>query len=80
MDPFVGVVGRTSQVQDVNLVLENITFDMQIKMSLPFPKTAQNRDFLLGFLHDACSAYPSEQEKGHGEHPAPGLPARQEEG
>ena len=35
---LVWAVGMTSQYQDVNLVLENITFDMQIKMSLPFPK------------------------------------------
>ena len=32
------VVGRTSQFEDVNLVLENITFEMQIKMPLPAPK------------------------------------------
>ena len=32
------VVGRTSTVQDVNLVLENITFGMQIKMPLPYAK------------------------------------------
>ena len=39
------VVGRTSTVQDVNLVLENVTFDMQIKMSLPFPKKRKTGTF-----------------------------------
>ena len=32
------VVGRTSQAADANLVLENISFQTQIKMSLPGPK------------------------------------------
>ena len=32
------VVGRTSQAADANLVLENISFETQIKMSLPAPK------------------------------------------
>ena len=39
------VVGRTSQDEDVNLVLENVTFDMQIKMSLPFPNKRNTRAF-----------------------------------
>ena len=39
------VVGRTSQDEDVNLVLENVTFDMQIKMSLPLPKKRKTWTF-----------------------------------
>ena len=32
------VVGRTSKALDANLVMENITFETQINMSLPAPK------------------------------------------
>ena len=35
---LVWVVGSTSKVVDVTLVLENITFEMQIKMPLPAPQ------------------------------------------
>ena len=74
------VVGRTSQVVDVNLVLENITFETQIKMSLPAPQKTHHRDLLFGFLHDAFSACPCEQGQDRQAHPAPCLSVMEEEG
>ena len=69
------LVGRTSKAVDCNLVLEDISFETQVKVSLPAPPKAQNRDLLFGFLHDAFSAYPCEQDPDQEERPAFGLPA-----
>ena len=56
------VVVRTSKEVAVNLVLENLTFESEIKMSLPTPKKAQHRDSLLGSIHHAFSAYHGQQD------------------
>ena len=66
------VVGRSSKPLDCNLVLEDICFEVRMSASLPTPKSA-NRDLLHGFLHEAYSAYPCEQDPDQEEHPAPGL-------
>ena len=69
------VVGRSSSPLDCNLILEDVCFEVQMSASLPAPKKAQNRGLLFRYLHDAFSAYPSEQETDPEEHPAPGLSA-----
>ena len=35
---FFWILGRTTQASEANLVLENITFESQVKVSLPAPK------------------------------------------
>ena len=47
------VVGRTSKVADANLVLENSTFEAQIKVSHPAPKKTKHV-----FLRIAPEMYP----------------------
>ena len=41
------IVGRTSKAVDCNLVLEDISVETQVKVSLPAPKSAEQRLALL---------------------------------
>ena len=51
---FFWVVGRTSKASEANLVLENITFEHQVKLSLPAPKKRRTETCAWD-----CSSIPS---------------------